>query len=126
MNNYNRIKHLKQLHAERKNNTHKKVDEAVQRLIRANKNINFNSVSQESGLTKATLYNNTDIREKIEALRQQQAQVPTPAQIKREMNENNKDAIIASLKRKIKKLEEENKQLKEQLKITYGDIYKNI
>jgi len=126
MSNYNRIKHLKQLHDERKNNTHKKVDEAIQRLIRANKNINFNSVSQESGLTKATLYNNADIRERIEALRHQQAQAPTPSQVKREMDENNKDAIIASLKRKIKKLEEENKQLKEQLKITYGDIYKNI
>jgi hypothetical protein len=36
-------------------------------------------------------------RERIEALRQQQAQVPTPAQVKREMNENSKDAIIASL-----------------------------
>lgn len=126
MSNYNRIKHLKQLHAERKNNTHKKVDEAVQRLIRANKNINFNSISQESGLTKATLYNNADIRERIETLRYQQSQVPTPAQVKREMDENNKDALIASLKRKIKKLEEENKQLKEQLKISYGDIYKNI
>jgi hypothetical protein len=29
-------------------------------------------------------------------LRQQQAQVSTPKQIKREMDENNKDAIIAS------------------------------
>jgi hypothetical protein len=61
-------------------------------------------------------------RERIEALRQQQAQVPTPAQVKREMNENSKDAIIASLKREIKKLEEENKQLKEQVKINYADI----
>lgn len=42
------------------------------------------------------------------------------------MDENNKDAIIASLKRKIKNLEEENKQLKEQVKISYADIYKNI
>lgn len=42
------------------------------------------------------------------------------------MNENNKDAIIASLKRKIKKLEEENKELKEQVKINYADIYKQL
>lgn len=38
------------------------------------------------------------------------------------MDENNKDAIIASLKRRIKKLEEENKELKEQVKINYADI----
>ena len=42
------------------------------------------------------------------------------------MNDSNKDAIIASLKRKIKRLEEENKKLKEQVKINYADIYKYI
>lgn len=59
----------------------------------------------KSGVSKATLYNNKDIREQIETLRQQQAQVPSPKQVKREMNENNKDALIESLKRKVKKLE---------------------
>ena len=38
------------------------------------------------------------------------------------MDDNNKDAIIASLKRKMKKLEEENKELKEQVKINYDKI----
>lgn len=104
----------------------KKVDEAIQRLIKANKAINFNSVAQEAGVTKATSYNNADIRESIETLRHQQSQVPTPAQVKREMDKNNKDAIIASLKRKIKKLEEENKQLRKQVKISYADIYKKL
>ena len=126
MSEYDRKSHLEKLHSERKANTRKKIDEAIQRLIRSNKSINFNSVSNEAGLSKATLYNNSDIRERIETLRNQQAQVPTPAQVKREMDENNKDAIIASLKRKIKKLEDQNKQLKEQVKISYADIYKNI
>ncbi len=49
-----------------------------------------------------TMYNNRDIRQRIETLREQQSQVPTPSQVKREMDDNNKDAIIASLKRKIK------------------------
>ena len=39
------------------------------------------------------------------------------------MSENNKDAVIASLKRKIKRLEEENKELREQIKINYAEIY---
>ena len=82
MSNYDRKKHLEQLHAERKTNTRERVDKAIQRLIKTNKSINFNSVSKESGLTKATLYNNVDIRERIETLRHQQAQVPTPGQIK--------------------------------------------
>lgn len=109
MSEYNRSSHLKAIHAKRKANTYQKVDEAIKRLIRANEKINFNSVSSEAGVTKATLYNNTDIRERIETLRQQQSQTPTSKQVKREMNDNNKDAIIESLKRKIKKLEDENK-----------------
>ncbi|OOM81962.1 hypothetical protein CLPUN_06770 [Clostridium puniceum] len=126
MNKYDRKEQLKQLHEERKVKTQQKVDEAIQRLIKAQKPINFNSVANEGGVTKATLYNNKDIKERIETLRLQQSKVPTPSQVKREMDENNKDAIIASLKRKIKKLEEENKELKEQLKISYADIYKQI
>jgi uncharacterized protein (UPF0335 family) len=46
--------------------------------------------------------------------------------MKRERNENNKDAIIASLKRKIKRLEEEKKQLREQLKMAYADVYRHM
>ena len=126
MSNYNRSEHLKELHSKRRAITQEKVDKAIQRLIKAQKAINFNSVANESGITKKTLYDNKDIRERIEILRYQQSQVPTPSQVKREMNDNNKDAIIASLKGKIKRLEEENKELKEQLKVNYADIYKQL
>ena len=126
MSNYNRSEHLKELHSKRRAITQEKVDKAIQRLIKAQKAINFNSVANESGITKKTLYDNKNIRERIEQLRYQQSQVSTPTQVKREMNDANKDAIIASLKRKIKRLEEENKELKEQLKVNYADIYKQL
>lgn len=126
MTKYDRKEQLKQLHEERKIKTQQKVDKAIKRLIKVQKPINFNSVANESGVTKATLYNNSDIKERFEGLRLQESKVPTPSQVKREMDENNKDAIIASLKRRIKKLEEENKDLKEQVKISYADIYKQI
>jgi hypothetical protein len=126
MDNYDRKKQLKQIHEARRAATHQRVDEAIQELVKAKKLINFNSVSNESGLTKATLYNNKDIKERIEAFRLQQSKVSTPAEIKRNMDDNNKDALIASLKRKIKKLEQENKELKQQLKFSYAEIYKQI
>ncbi|MBL3644240.1 transposase [Bacillus sp. RHFB] len=126
MAKYNRSDQMKTIHAQRKANTYHKVDEAIKRLIRANERINFNSVSNEAGVTKATLYNNVDIRERIEVLRQQQSQAPTLKQVKREMNESNKDALIESLKRKVKKLEVDNKQLREQLKVAYAEVYKKI
>lgn len=126
MSDYNRKEHLKELHNKRKAITQGKVDNAIQRLIKAHSPINFNSVSNESGITKKTLYNNKNIRERIEQLRYQQSQVPTPSQVKREMSDNNKDAIIASLKRKIKRLEVENNELKQQVKINYAEIYKQL
>ncbi|EJS68128.1 transposase [Bacillus cereus] len=126
MAEYDRSEHLKAIHAKRKANTYQRVDEVIKRLIKANGTINFNSVSKEAGVSKATLYNNKDFRSRIETLRNQQSQVPTPKQVKREMNESNKDALIASLKRKNKKLEDENKKLREQLKVAYADIYKKL
>lgn len=126
MTDFNRTKQLKNLHNKRRALTQEKVDEAIQRLIKTQKSINFNSVANESGITKATLYNNRDIRQRIETLREQQSQVPTPSQVKREMDDNNKDAIIASLKRKIKRLEEENKELRDQVKVNYAEIYKQL
>ena len=42
------------------------------------------------------------------------------------MDDNNKDDIITSLNRKIKRLEEENKELKEQVKINYAEVYKQL
>ncbi|PEB22006.1 transposase [Bacillus toyonensis] len=126
MSEYDRSAHLKAIHAKRKADTYQKVNEAIKRLLKANEKINFNSVSSEANVSKATLYNNKDFRSRIETLRNQQLQVPTLKQVKREMNDSNKDALIASLKRKNKKLEDENKKLREQLKIAYADVYRKL
>jgi hypothetical protein len=123
---YDRKEQLRAVHESRKASTFQKIDEAIQRLIRASENINFNSVASEAGVSKATLYNHKELRERIEGLRKQQAHSPTSKQIKRELDDNNKDAIISSQQRRIKKLESENKQLREQLKVAYADVYKSI
>ncbi|MGY1423913.1 DUF6262 family protein [Bacillus cereus] len=126
MNSYNRKEQLKAIHASRKTVTNQKVDEAIKRLVRANQSINFNSVANEAGVSKATLYNNQGFRTRIETLRQQQSQIPTSKRMKREISDSNKDVIIESLKRRIKKVEEENKQLRNQMKVAYADVYKRI
>lgn len=126
MGKYNRKEQLRLVHENRKAITHKKVDEAIQRLVRAKQDINFNSVANEAGVSKATLYNTEKLREQIEALRQQQIKRPGGKQMKLEMNGSNKDAIIESLKRKIKRIEQEKKELREQLKVAYAQVYKNI
>ena len=42
------------------------------------------------------------------------------------MTEHSKDVIIASLRKKVMHLEEENKKLKEQLKVDWATIYNEI
>jgi len=58
MEKFNRQEQLKQLHAERKVKTEKKVDKAINDLVQKNKEINFNIVSKHSKVSKATLYKN--------------------------------------------------------------------
>ena len=100
-----------------------KVDEAIQRLIKQQGKINFNSVSTESGVSKAYLYNHSEIRERIETLRKQQEGIPSAKQVKREMTEASKDVLIAAKNKRIKELETENKQLKDELVKLRGMIY---
>jgi cell shape-determining protein MreC len=124
MENKSINEHLKYVHQVRKAKTCMKVDEAIKCLIKARKSINFNSVAKVSGVSKATLYNNPEIRERINALRTQQKTVPSIKEMKKEKEEKSRIAIITSLKRKIRYLEEENEELKKQLKLHEYDEYK--
>ncbi|MDK8643910.1 DUF6262 family protein [Niallia taxi] len=126
MPRYDRKEHLKEIHSKRKALTTEKVKQAINKLMKSNNAINFNSVAIEAGVSKATLYNNKDIREQISTLRSTTPLAYNKQQAKLNLNDNNKDAVIDSLRRRIKKLEEENKELRNNLKVAYSDYYKNV
>ena len=107
----------------KKDCTIKKVDAAIQKLIKEKGRINFNSVSMESSVSKAYLYNHSDVREHIDTLRKQQEGLPSPKQVKREMTDASKDVLIVAKNKRIKALEEENKQLKSELSKLRGKLY---
>ncbi|WP_255293784.1 hypothetical protein [Bacillus wiedmannii] len=65
-------------------------------------------------MSKTTLYNHTGLKERIKSLRNQQEKVFVDSRFKQ--NENNQDAGIASLKRRIEKLEKKNKGFEEENK----------
>ena len=57
-------------HAEAKNKeTIDKVNKAIDKLKRKNKPINFETVCKEAGVSRATLYNNAQLKERILSLR---------------------------------------------------------
>lgn len=103
--------------------TAQKVDKCIQELIKGKGKINFNSVAEEAGVSKAYLYNHPEIRDRIDSLRKQQEGLFSPRQVKREMTNASKDVLIAAKNKQIKELQDEIKRLKDTLKRRYGEEY---
>ncbi|MFN6539340.1 MAG: DUF6262 family protein [Nostoc sp. EkiNYC01] len=98
-----------------------KVEQGIQKLLKERKVINFNTVAQASGVSKAWLYKESEIKTRIEHLRTNNSktkEIPP----KQKSSDASKDAIIKTLKERIKKLEAENRGLREQHEAIYGRI----
>jgi uncharacterized protein DUF6262 len=113
----------------RREEKRKRVEEIIALLLRQQQPINFHSVAKAAGVSKAYLYSQTDIRERIEALRQQameqavreRAARPAPGK-----TDASKDLVILAKDRRIKELEAENRQLKKQLQVALGKAYDRL
>ena len=106
--------------------TLQKVDNAIRELSLTEQKINFNSVSQLSGVSKTFLYNNEDIKKRIEELRDKQTSRVMNQRAKYDKTAKTKDIIIMAKDKKIKELEQENKKFKEQLELLRGKLYERI
>ncbi|EJP6471260.1 transposase [Clostridium sporogenes] len=103
-----------------------KVDKAIRELSLTEQKINFNSISQLSGVSKTFLYNNKEVKKRIEDLRQKQTSKTINQRAKYDKTSKSKDIIIMAKDKKIKELEEENKKLKEQLEVLRGKLYEKL
>lgn len=101
--------------AEKKNQeTIEKVNKAIDKLKRSKtKTINFKTVAEEAGVSKATLYNNDILKERILSLRAIEKGVPN-------------DNIVATSKDKIKAKDDKIKQLYKEIKKLKKDKEKLI
>ncbi|NGU53385.1 DUF6262 family protein [Clostridium perfringens] len=119
-------KGLKEYAKQRSQMALEKVDKAIRELSLTEQKINFNSVSQLSGVSKTFLYNNKEIKKRIEELRDKQVSKTINQRAKYDKTSKAKDIIIMAKDKKIKELEEENKKLKEQLEVLRGKLYEKI
>ena len=103
-----------------------KVDKAIRELSLTEQKINFNSVSQLSGVSKTFLYKNEEVKKRIEELRDKQVSKTINQRAKYDKTSKSKDIIIMAKDKKIKELEEENKKLKEQLEVLRGKLYEKL
>lgn len=119
-------KGLKEYAKKRSQMALEKVDKAIRELSLTEQKINFNSVSQLSGVSKTFLYNNQEIKKRIEELRDKQVSKTINQRAKYDKTSKAKDIIIMAKDKKIKELEEENKKLKEQLEVLRGKLYEKL
>ncbi len=98
-----------------------KVEQGIQKLVKERKVINFNTVAQASGVSKAWLYKESEIKTRIEHLRANNSKTKE-IPLKQKSSDASKDAIIKTLKERIKKLEAENRGLRDQHEAIYGRI----
>ena len=119
-------KGLKEYAKQRSQMALEKVDKAIRELPLTEQKINFNSVAQLSGVSKTFLYNNQEIKKRIEELRDKQVNRTINQRAKYDKTSKAKDIIIMAKDKKIRELEEENKKLKEQLEVLRGKLYEKL
>lgn len=110
--------------ASKKEATLKKTQTAISELLKANDIINFNTVAEKAGVSKAWLYRETDIADRIKRLRDQQAnKEPKAYKETQRASDASKSALVTTLKARVKELESENRELKKQLEVVYGKLH---
>jgi Family of unknown function (DUF6262) len=99
------------------------------RLLREQQAINFNSVARAAGVSKAYLYDQSDLRERIDALRKPAMEQTVPERAARPSpgkTDGSRDLVILAKDRRIKELEAENRQLKKQVQVALGKAYDRL
>ncbi|CAI7726703.1 DUF6262 family protein [Mammaliicoccus sciuri] len=100
--------------------TRENVDKIISKLSLEGKTINFNTVAKEANVSKSWLYKESDIRQRIESLRNRQK---TYSASKSKKSSRSEEVLIKTLKTRIKELEGENIKLRDQIQKLYGDLY---
>jgi len=104
-------------YAEQKNReTIEKVSKAIDKLKRKSQPINFETVSKEANVARATLYNNPQLKERIWSLRAISKGVPLDniGAVKKDKIQSQEKKVMA-LREKVKKLEDDKRKLIAQL-----------
>lgn len=100
-------------HAEQRNKeTIDKVNKAIDKLKRTKKQINFEIVAKEAEVSRATLYNNAELKERILSLRAVSKSSPLDdvVVVKKDKVQLQEEKIIA-LRERVKQLKEDKKKL---------------
>ena len=118
-----RIKNLEKSWKERTLDAQNRARLAIRRLELEGKEVTFAAVQKMSGVSKNFLYKDETLRKEIETLRTQLAEAASERRFRYQKTSRSKDVVVEAKDRRIAKLEEENRQLKAEIKILRGLLY---
>lgn len=117
-----RIHKLKETQEARKENAKNRVYQAIEKLQKLNAKINFHTVAREAQVSVSYLYKYPEIKQHIAEFRSKQNSLP-PRPIAKP-NSTSQGKIITRLQERIKKLEQENTELKRKCEALAGEVYR--
>mgnify|MGYP001794722354 CR=1 FL=1 len=117
-----RIDNLKQAQAARKEDSLKRVNEALNNLKKRRDKINFHSVAREANLSVSYLYKYPEIKQRIAEIRNEQSLMPHE-EFKSQLSPSGVK-VQARLKERIKSLEKDNKELRRKNEALAGQVYR--
>jgi hypothetical protein len=100
-----------------------RAEEGIRRLLHDGRPVNFNTVAEVAHVSTAWLYQQTELRERIEHARTQYTARALPSP-KTRASDASKEAMLAALRLRVKQVEAENRELKHQVEVLYGQLYK--
>ncbi len=105
--------------------TVRRTEDGMRRLVEQGRAVNFRTVADVAGVSTAWLYQQPQIKRQIQHLRAQDtSRGPFPAKEPKERRSDaSKDAMIATLQQRVKRLESENGELRRQVEVAYGQLY---
>lgn len=95
---------------------------ALQRMDASDQEINFRSVAAEAGVSTAWLYSQERLRGRIMRSRRTMTDAAPPASASQDRERASRQNIVATLRRRIKTLEEKNRELAGLLELAYGEL----
>jgi predicted RNase H-like nuclease (RuvC/YqgF family) len=114
-------------HAQRKAAvTAQRAEAALARLIQEQRPITFTAVAEMAGISTAWLYEHEPIKERIMHLRAERSRDAVQVKIppREQASSASKETMIAALRQRIQKLEQENRDLRRQVEVAYGLLQK--
>ena len=117
-----RIEALQEAAAKKAQAAHERVEQALERMIKQNQTINFQTVARSANVSTAYLYQSEEFKERIEILRDQQKNRSKPKKAPT-ASEDSKNVMINALREETKRLKGEIAELRRANEALAGKLY---